>query len=107
MFTGQENHNITLEDATVLTTNYRNTLMSLFGGVKGGFFGRDAIQTVLDQEDVVGLRFYFGLSESTPPLPQMVIVGVNALGNDITAGVVLDKAKLCPPYCSISNVLNS
>jgi hypothetical protein len=38
---------------------------------------------------------------------QLVLVGVDANGDDMTAGVIVDKAYACPPYCSQKNPLNS
>ncbi len=107
MFTGQENHDISLADAAKLTKKYRDTLMGFLGGIKGEYFGGEAIQSVLAQNDVVGIRIYYGLSADLIPLPQMVIVGVNAAGNDVTAGVVLEHGYTCPPKCGIANVLNT
>ena len=106
MFTGQENHSISLEDASELTKNYRHTLMKVFGGVKGEYFGSDAIQSVLDQTDVVGIRIYYGLSDEVVPKPRLVIVGVNADGDDVI-GEIMEHGHTCPPKCGVANLLNS
>jgi hypothetical protein len=52
-FTGNENHNISLTDASALTANFRtgkpaNTIL-------GFFYGKQAIQNILNQEDCVGI----------------------------------------------------
>lgn len=107
MFTGNENHEITLQEAAQMTKLYRQTLMLTLGGLKGGAFEKSAIEKVLNQEGVLGIRIYLGMSEEEVPKIQFIVVGVNALGNDVTAGVILDRAFLCPSKCSIDNVLNS
>jgi hypothetical protein len=107
MFTGEENHKITLEEGATLTANYRNTLMNLFGGIKGGYISKNAMKELLDQEGVVGFRYYYGLSVGLPVLPQIVVVGVDSDGNDLTACIILDKSLSCPPTCSVENPLNS
>ena len=99
MFTGNENHVITLEEAAKLTKNYRQTLMVTLGGFKAGAFEKSAVELVLNQNGVVGIRIYMGLSDDLVPTPQFVIVGVDVLGNDVTAGVVLDRSLNCPNFC--------
>ncbi len=107
MFTGHEDHSISLKDAAKLTKKYRDTLMIGLGGIKGEYFGRDAIELVLAQDGVVGVRIYLGLSDDTIPQLQMVVVGVNAAGNDITTGAIMEHGYTCPPKCGILNELNS
>jgi hypothetical protein len=38
---------------------------------------------------------------------QLVLVGVDANGDDMTDGIIVDKLLPCPPACSIKNVLNT
>lgn len=103
MFTGEENHDISLNDAAALTGRYR----SLMGenDIKGGFFGRDAIEEVLAQTGCVGIRYYYGLSTNGKQV--LVLVGANADGDDLTEGVVLEFSVPCPAYCATNNDLNS
>ncbi|MCT4562220.1 MAG: hypothetical protein N4A41_12690 [Crocinitomicaceae bacterium] len=107
VFTGSEDHKITLAEGSELTENYRTTLMTYFNGIKGGYIGGDDMKELLDQDDVVGFRYYYGLSSTVPPVPQVVFVGVDANGNDVTNGIILDKAELCPSKCAPDNPLNS
>ncbi len=107
MFTGHEDHNISLEDAAKMTKRFRLSLAPLLGGIIGGYFSKDAIQSVLNQDSVVGIRIYNALTADLIPLPQFVIVGVNAAGVDITAGVIIEHSNLCPPTCGPGNLLNS
>lgn len=101
-FTGQEDHSIELAEAASLTKRYRQ---SNPGEVLGGFFGRDAIESILAQEGCVGIRYYN--AENTSGEHTLVLVGCDAAQNDILPGVVLDLAKPIPPYGGNSNQLNT
>jgi len=93
--TGRENHAIALADASKLTANFRASASP--GSVLGEAFGRDAVQGILNQANCVGVRIYYGRkSDSTPVL---VLVGVDASGSDLTAGVLLESGFPCPPFC--------
>jgi hypothetical protein len=103
---------ISLEGAVELTQRYRKAAPA---SEHGGFFWADGIQEILAQPGCVGLRYYHGLSAEGSY--QIVLVGVDADGNDITklgkpkksarvalaAGsgeaVLLDHHWPCPPYC--------
>ena len=103
------NHQISLEEAAELTRNFRTLpvpqLASLLG-TKACLLPNDAIQPVLDQPGCVSVRFYFGVKlEGTPQLT-IVAVGVDANGNDMTTGIILDRSDECPPKCSAANPLN-
>ena len=105
MFTGTENHEISLEDASILTERYRNQFSSTQLFIKGEFFGKQAIQNLINEPNCVGIRIYYGLNENN--IPKLVIVGVDFNENDLIQGSILDFGKLCPPACSNSNPLNS
>lgn len=96
------NHQISLEEAAELTRNFRTLpvpqLASLLG-TKACLLPNDAIQPLLDQPGCVSVRFYFGVKiEGTPQLT-IVAVGVDANGNDMTTGIIVDRAIGCPPDC--------
>ena len=55
-FNPNENHSITLAAASVMTKAYRDADIN---SKIGGFFGKDAIQAILNQPTCVGLKFYF------------------------------------------------
>jgi hypothetical protein len=100
-FTGNENHDIDFDDAGILTKRYRDSITP--GNYIGGFFGKSAVINLLEQEDCVGVRYYYGLKEDGSPT--LVLVGVDAEGNDL-----IGQNKSClqlPPLCSKENVLNS
>jgi hypothetical protein len=37
----------------------------------------------------------------------LILVGVDADGNDMADGVLLDEHFLCPPFCNANSPLNS
>jgi hypothetical protein len=101
-FTGQENHLIPLAEAAVLTAAYRQASPLQ---IIGGFFGADAIQSILTQPLCVGIRYYYGLQPDGTPV--MVMVGADANMNDLYQGVIIEMSMPCPKYCSVLNPLNS
>lgn len=108
MFTGNEDHTISFENAGKLTKNYRNQMNP--EDKKGGFFGEKAILTLLSQQDCVGIRYYYGLNEKEEKKVQvLVIVGVDKNENDLVGEkyVCFEMALPCPDCCSNDNILNS
>ncbi|MDH7515476.1 MAG: hypothetical protein QHI48_06365 [Bacteroidota bacterium] len=103
MFTGNEDHDISLADAAKLTRNYRERAGK--NAIKGGFFGQAALQQLLDQEGVVGVRYYYGQENDDRPV--LVLVGVDATGRDLVEGFLLERSIPCPPFCGFFNELNS
>jgi hypothetical protein len=67
------------------------------------FIGTDIIQTVLGQDQCVGMRIYFGYDEAGAL--QIIICGARADGSNIwpntagSAAVLADGTLACPPYC--------
>lgn len=102
-FTGNEDHEISLSEASQLTTNYRNAVSE--GSIKGGFFGKSAIQEILDQEKCVGIRIYYAHEEDGTPT--FVVVGVEANEDDLIGGKIAEMPIACPPRCGSDNELNS
>ncbi len=103
MFTGNEDHDITLMDASALTRNYRYRAGK--NAIKGGFFGEAALHQLLDQEGVVGIRYYY--AQENDGRPVLVLVGVDVNGNDLVDGFLLERSVPCPPFCGFFNSLNS
>lgn len=96
-------HRITLAEGADLTSRYRKS-----GAAKpteSGAFNAKPVLGLLAQAGCVGVRFYRGLTADDAPA--LVLVGVDAEGNDMTAGIVLDRHLPCPPYCTDDNALNS
>ena len=104
-FTGHENHTITFEEGSDLTKNYRNQMET--GDRKGGYFSMDAIQTLLDQDACVGIRYYYGLNEVDKQV--LVVVGVDADENDLIGlrNICIEASVPCPSQCGEDNILNS
>ena len=101
-FTGEENHSITLAEALNFVENYRKDKEA--NAIKGGFFGRELYEKILGQEGCVGIRCYF--AENLDGTPTIVMVGVNAKGDDMVNGIVGEDLIPCPPFCGHDNVLN-
>ena len=101
-FTGNENHDISLDVAAEWTENYRNANP---GAVKGHYFGKTAIQAILSQDDAVGIRIYYALNDKGEK--QLIITGVDANENDLYEGLLAENSITCPPKCGVSNPLNS
>lgn len=101
-FDGHENHSITLAAASALTANYRTNNP---GQTLAHFFGKDAIQAILDQEGCVGIRIYYG--ENASGQDKLVLCGVTSDENDMYAGELAQYSILCPNVCGANNPLNS
>ncbi len=102
-FTGSEDHTIALAEASKLTKNYREKAGAEV--IKGGFFGKEAMLRILDQDGCVGIRFYYG--EEDDGTPVIILVGANSAGNDIIDGEIAERSVPCPPHCANENALNS
>ena len=100
--TGNEDHSITLAEATALTKKYRdeNADQTL-----GHAIGKQAISDILAQAGCVGLRIYYALKTSGEK--QLVFVGIDSNGDDLYNGLLADRTFNCPPDCGAANVLNS
>lgn len=99
-------HSISLALASAHTRRHRDALGGpLREGDHAGAFHADQVLSILQQKGCVALRIYQGRNEKGHPAP--VLVGVDANGNDLTSGVVLEQAFPCPPWCSDTNPLNS
>lgn len=108
----RQSQRIALQDAVELTQRYRKSAPA---SEHAGFFWAEGIQEILTQPGCVGLRYYHGLGADGAY--RMVLVGVDAEGNDITAPTTSKRSKLgaagarggeavlldhhfpCPPYC--------
>lgn len=101
-FTGEENHDITLNEAAELTANYRNEHPA---SILGEYFSKKAIIDILEQSNCVGIRIYFG--EDKAHVPHFVITGVDSDENDLYTGLLAEKGWKCPPHCGGINPLNS
>ena len=85
-----------------MTKNYRDTITA--GQTIAHYFGKAAIEAILDQESCVGIRLYYGLDEG---VKQIIAVGVNANENDLYNGLLAERTIQCPQHCSAANPLNA
>ena len=101
-YSGQENHIITLDQAAKYIQNFKNFPKA--PTIKGVYFGRSIFDKILAQPGCVGIRFYY--AQKDDGTPTLVLVGVDAGGNDITGGPVGDDSFPCPPFCGPPDILN-
>lgn len=104
MFTGTEDNQISYQEAADLTANFRNAQEGS-DYIKGEYFSKSSVQSILDQSNCVGVRIYYGIDDLG--FPRLVLVGVTADENDMVNGVILDHGAMCPPECGVANDLNS
>lgn len=78
-FDGGEGGSITLEDAILKTTKFREKFP---GQIKANFYGKQIIEQILGQPGCVGIRIYNGVDPITDKL-ETVLVGVNPNQQDI------------------------
>jgi hypothetical protein len=94
-FTKDDGQYITLQDASSWTSNYRNS--SSYNGIKAIFYGKAKIAGIVNQTGCVGVRVYYAID--TTDTPVMVLIGVDANGNDIESTMILERGIICPPNC--------
>ncbi len=99
--TGNENHQVDLMTALRLVKNHRSNLKA--PSIKGGFFGRNAFDKILAQPGVIGIRYYYAQMDDGSPT--LVLVGVDAKGQDIQTGLIMERMSPCPPYCDVVSEL--
>lgn len=100
VFTGKEDHSITLVDAMEMTAAFRREKID---GPWAWFYGREAVENILAQDGVVGVRIYGGLNQEGRFSP--VLVGVTADGEDLAYGVLAELTTPCPPCSNISPLM--
>lgn len=93
---------ITLEQGSTMTKAYRDANPN---DIKGHCYQKEIIQNLLNQEGCEGIRIYYALNAEGKK--QLVIVGKNAEGSDMTAGHIIDEATDCPEDCGDQSPLNS
>lgn len=102
LFTGNENHEISLSEAASLTSRYRQ--MSEPAAIKGEYFSKSAILALLNNPAAVGIRIYYGIKPNGDLC--LVLSGVQTNMDDIL-NPIMEMGKPCPTMCGISNPLNS
>ncbi|MHC5310945.1 hypothetical protein ACYSNM_12945 [Myroides sp. LJL116] len=100
---------ITSKSGEVITLEKAIKYVSLFQeknpeAIKSYFVGVEKLQELLKQDNCIGMRIYPGINEQTDKT-NLVLVGVDTRGNDISEGVILEELIICPPFCSVENSL--
>jgi hypothetical protein len=101
-FNGNEGAVVSLTDASRWTANYRKTINE--GDIFALFAGKEKLLRILNQEDCMGIRFYFGIGDDGKP--NLVAVGADANENDMEQGVIVENFFPCPYHCSTANPLH-
>ena len=102
-FTGNEGTVITLAEGSTMTADYRATIST--GDTLALAVGKNKLASILGQSGCMGIRMYYALNDKGDQ--QLVLVGVDANGDDMTAGTIVDNLVPCPTTCSQKNSLNS
>ena len=102
------NHSISLNDASTLTNEYRRNLPRNPSGTApqpiAFAFGKNDMIDLLNQSGAVGFRIYMGMTTAGQYTP--VITAIDADGNDMYEGNLMDFGVPCPADCSSANPLN-
>jgi hypothetical protein len=97
----QQNHRITLAQAIAYTSRFRAAFPD---AIKANlFWNSGGVSDLMTQKTCAGIRIYNGLDDKGVPVP--VLVAVDANGEDMTSGVLLEVTLPCPPHCPESSPL--
>ena len=96
-----QDHQISLADAKRYIANYSENPTA--PTIKAGFFWRSIFDKILEQPGCVGIRIYYAKMDDDSPT--FVIVGVDEQEKEITAGIIGQVVKPCPPYCETESEL--
>jgi len=102
-FTGDERHEITLDEGIEITRNYRKSVKK--GASSGAYFGKEIFGKILGQRTCVGIRMYYAKREDGSPT--LVLTGVQTNGDDLYQGILGQEARLSTPWVQHPNLLNS
>ena len=95
LFTGNEHHQVTLDQAQRWTAEFQKTTNE--GQLIAGYFGKNIFEKILNQDKVTGIRIYKAKHDNGDEV--FVLVGVDGKGNDVVSGVVGEGVLACPPFC--------
>jgi hypothetical protein len=94
-FPPRREHKIPLAAAIAMTRRYRQGTGK--DAVRAGMFPRNAFEAILNQAGCHGIRIYYGRADDGQL--SLVMVGVDAEGNDIHEGELMEDGFPCPPFC--------
>ena len=102
-FNGSEGSMIPPAQAAKWTKTYRDANP---GEIKAFYIGRDVIEDIFKQADCMGIRMYRAITDDETPQEQVVIVGVDSNGIDLTDnGKIADRCLPCPACCDTNSIL--
>lgn len=89
---------ISLEEAKEYTHAFQEDKPN---AIKSFYVGAKKLQRILEQEDCMGVRIYNGRTTDTDHKNKtnLVLVGVNKKGEDMTDGIILENLAPCPYSC--------
>jgi len=87
-----EDHKITRQEAQDFIDNFAGNV----GGseIRGGFFNKNPLIELLNQNGCIGLRYYYGTNSAGDPV--LVLFGVDEQEHDIDS-IILEKSSPWPP----------
>ena len=88
-------------EAIVYTHAYQDQFPD---ATKAFFAGKNKLNLILDQEGCIGIRIYDGFDMETNSTNR-VLVGVDATGEDMVSGTLLEQLIPCPKACSLTTSL--
>lgn len=94
-FPGAEKHQIALNEALQLVSNFRHHPQAPKN--QGGAFDRGAIEKILAQPGCEKLKLYW--AQEVNGEFTVVLVGMDASGKNMIAGTIMNKTSPCPPFC--------
>jgi len=100
-FPGAEKHEISLKEAKKHIQRHKKN--PIHPNHHGGSFDRAAIDKILSDPECAGLRYYHGRDENGKP--NLVLVGVDKSGKDLTKAGIMERPTFCPPYCDVTSEL--
>lgn len=86
---------ITLAEAIEFTHTYQKKYPD---AAKAYLVDVDKLNLITAQQGCVSVRIYNGCNKETNET-NIVLVGVNEQGEDMTNGIIVERTKPCPPYC--------
>lgn len=92
---------ITQEEAVAFTHDFQSANPDAF---KCFYVGSERIKELMDQKGLMGIRIYRGYDKHND-VENLVLVGVDALGNDMCAEKFLERLIPCPVACAQNSIL--
>ncbi|MEO6067000.1 MAG: hypothetical protein ABJB33_10615 [Gemmatimonadota bacterium] len=102
-FPPKKDHRIPLAQAVAMTKAHRANTAK--GDPNAGMWPRDVFETLLAQPGAAGIRIYHG--RGTDGAKHMVMVAVDATGDDMTSATIMEQEFPCPPLCPVNSPLAS